>query len=89
VQTVLRVRDQDEAVRIANDSPFGLYGAVFCADPERAYAVARQVRTGTVAHNGFLFDPSLPFGGFKQSGVGREGGEAGLTSFTEAKSIIL
>ncbi len=89
VQTVLRARDQDEAIRIANDSPFGLYGAVFCADPERAYAVARQVRTGTVAHNGFLFDPSLPFGGFKQSGIGREGGQAGLTSFTEMKTIIL
>ncbi|PTS78642.1 aldehyde dehydrogenase [Sphingomonas sp. HMWF008] len=89
VQTVLRVRDQADAVRVANDSAFGLYGAVFCADPERAFSVARAVRTGTVAHNGFLFDPSLPFGGFKHSGVGREGGEAGLSSFTELKSIIM
>jgi acyl-CoA reductase-like NAD-dependent aldehyde dehydrogenase len=89
VLTVLRARDEAEAIRIANDSDFGLYGAVFCADSPRAYAVARQVRTGTVAHNGFLFDPSLPFGGFKHSGIGREGGEAGLATFTELKSIIL
>lgn len=89
VLTVLRARDAEEAVRIANDSEFGLYGAVFCADRERAWRIARQVRTGTMAHNGFLFDPSLPFGGFKASGIGREGGEAGLTSFTETKSIIL
>lgn len=89
VLTVLRAKDEAEALRIANDSEFGLYGAVFCAEPSRAYRVARQVRTGTLAHNGFLFDPSLPFGGFKASGVGREGGEAGLTSFTETKSIIL
>ena len=89
VLTILRASDEAEAVRIANDSDFGLYGAAFCADPDRAYRVARQVRTGTMAHNGFHFDPSLPFGGFKHSGVGREGGEAGLTSFTETKSIIL
>lgn len=89
VLTVLRARDEAEAIRIANDSDFGLYGAVFCADSQRAYAVARQVRTGTIAHNGFLFDPSLPFGGFKHSGIGREGGEAGLATFTELKSIIL
>jgi acyl-CoA reductase-like NAD-dependent aldehyde dehydrogenase len=89
VLTVLRASDADEAIRIANDSDFGLYGAVFCADPQRAYQLSRKVRTGTMAHNGFLFDPSLPFGGFKHSGIGREGGEAGLTTFTETKSIIL
>lgn len=89
VLSVLRAADEEEAIRIANDSDFGLYGAVFCADPERAYRVARRVRTGTMAHNGFFFDPSLPFGGFKHSGIGREGGEAGLLTFTETKSIIL
>lgn len=89
VLTVLSAEDEAHAIRIANDSEFGLYGAVFCADSERAYHVARRVRTGTMAHNGFLFDPSLPFGGFKSSGVGREGGKAGLTTFTETKSIIL
>lgn len=89
VQVVLRAADEAEAIRIANDSDFGLYGAVFCGGADRARSVAGRVRTGTIAHNGFLFDPSLPFGGFKHSGVGREGGEAGLTSFTETKSIIL
>lgn len=89
VLAVLRVADEAAAIDAANDSDFGLYGAVFCADADRAYRVARQVRTGTIAHNGFHFDPSLPFGGFKHSGIGREGGVAGLTSFTETKSIIL
>lgn len=89
VLSVIRARDEAEAVAIANNSDFGLYGAVFTADRDRAYRVARAVRAGTMAHNGFLFDPSLPFGGFKQSGIGREGGEAGLQSFTELKSIIL
>ena len=89
VLSVLTYEDEADAIRIANDSPFGLYGAVFTEDAERAYRVARGVRTGTVAHNGFRFDPTVPFGGFKQSGIGREGGKAGLTSFTETKSILL
>jgi acyl-CoA reductase-like NAD-dependent aldehyde dehydrogenase len=80
---------EDEAVRIANDSPFGLYGAVFTDDAERAYRVARGVRTGTFSQNIFRFDPSLPFGGFKQSGIGREGGLEGLSSYTELKSVLL
>lgn len=88
VLCVLRAADEQEAIRIANDSDFGLYGAVFSTDRDRAYRVARQVRTGTLAHNGFNFDPSLPFGGFKASGIGREGGEAGLLTFTETKSLI-
>jgi acyl-CoA reductase-like NAD-dependent aldehyde dehydrogenase len=88
VLTVLQAHDEAEAIAIANNSDFGLYGAVFCADPDRAYRVARAVRTGTVAHNGFLFDPSLPFGGFKMSGIGREGGHEGLAAFTELKSLI-
>lgn len=88
VLSVLRAHDEAEAIRIANDSDFGLYGAVFCATADRAGRVARAVRSGTIAHNGFLFDPSLPFGGFKHSGVGREGGTYGLASFTETKSLI-
>ena len=88
VLTVLEAEDERAAIAIANDSDFGLYGAVFCADPDRAYRVAREVRTGTVAHNAFLFDPSLPFGGFKMSGIGREGGREGLAAFTEIKSLI-
>ena len=89
VLAVSTYADEEEAVAIANNSPFGLYGAVFTDDVDKAYRVARRVRTGTFAHNSFRFDVTLPFGGFKQSGIGREGGEAGLTSFTETKSILL
>jgi len=89
VLAVLSFDTEEEAVRIANDSPFGLYGAVFTPDRERAYRVARGMRAGTVSQNVFRFDPSLPFGGFKQSGVGREGGTDGLAAYTELKSVLL
>ena len=89
VIALLPAGDEAEAIAIANDSPFGLYGAVFTHDRDRAYRVARGVRTGTFSQNRFRFDPGLPFGGFKQSGVGREGGREGLSSFTEFKSVLL
>jgi acyl-CoA reductase-like NAD-dependent aldehyde dehydrogenase len=89
VIALLPAADEAEAVAIANDSPFGLYGAVFTHDRDRAYRVSRGVRTGTFSQNRFRFDPGLPFGGFKQSGVGREGGREGLASFTEFKSVLL
>jgi len=89
VLAVLTCDDDEHAVEIANQSPFGLYGAVFTHDRERAYRVARGVRTGTFTQNVYRFDPSLPFGGFKDSGLGREGGPEGLGSFTELKSILL
>ena len=82
--------DSDEdAIRIANDSAFGLNGAVFTHDNARAYAVARQVRTGNFAQNGFRMDMNVAFGGFKQSGVGREGGRDGLLPYLEAKTVLL
>ncbi|GLK42784.1 MULTISPECIES: aldehyde dehydrogenase [Novosphingobium] len=89
VVSVIPARDEADAVRIANDSRFGLNGAVFTNDVDRAYAVARQVRTGTVGHNGHLVDFMMAFGGFKQSGVGREGGVEGLHPFLETKTILL
>ncbi|WP_040788421.1 aldehyde dehydrogenase [Massilia niastensis] len=89
VLSVLACEDEADAVRIANDSPFGLYGAVFTNDSRDALRVARAVRTGTISQNHFRFDPGLPFGGFKQSGLGREGGTAGLEAFTELKSVLL
>jgi acyl-CoA reductase-like NAD-dependent aldehyde dehydrogenase len=89
VLAVFACESEEEAVRIANDSPFGLYGAVFTHDSERAWRVARAVRAGTFTQNIFRFDPSLPFGGFKQSGLGREGGTEAIASFTELKSILL
>ncbi|MFO1504462.1 MAG: aldehyde dehydrogenase [Steroidobacteraceae bacterium] len=89
VLSVLTYDTEAEAVAIANDSSFGLYGAVFTHDGTAAYRVARGVRTGTMSQNAFRFDTALPFGGFKQSGVGREGGPEGQATFTELKSIIL
>ncbi len=78
-----------DAVRIANDTPYGLSGAVWSADPERAKRVARKLRTGQVEINGGSFNPSAPFGGYKQSGIGREGGRHGLEEFLETKSLQL
>jgi len=89
VLAVMTCDDEDDAVSIANDSPFGLYGAVFTPDRERALRVMRGVRAGTLSQNHFRFDPSLPFGGFKQSGIGREGGADGLAAYTELKSMLL
>jgi acyl-CoA reductase-like NAD-dependent aldehyde dehydrogenase len=78
----------DDAVRIANNSIYGLSGAVFAGTNERALAVARQIRTGTMGVNGGVwFAPDAPFGGYKQSGVGKEMGRAGLEEFLEAKTL--
>lgn len=89
VMSVLACEDEAEAVSIANDSSFGLYGAVYTSDRDKAYRIARQIRTGTVTQNIFRFDHTLPFGGFKQSGLGREGGIYAVHGFTELKSVLL
>ena len=78
----------DDAVRIANDTVYGLSGAVSGADQERALAVARRIRAGTLAVNGAQwFDVDTPFGGYKQSGLGRENGVAGFEEYLETKVI--
>ncbi|MBU2867433.1 aldehyde dehydrogenase family protein [Pacificibacter marinus] len=77
----------DEAVAIANDSAYGLAGAVWGADQERAVAVAKRIRTGQVDVNGGRFNPAAPFGGYKKSGYGREFGALGIEEFTELKAI--
>ena len=78
----------DDAVQIANNSIYGLSGSVYSADYERALSVARRIRTGTVSVNGGAwFGPDVPFGGYKQSGIGREMGVAGLEEFLERKSL--
>ena len=77
----------DDAVALANDSPYGLHGAVFSADRERALAVARRLRTGMVGVNGGGFDALAPWGGYKQSGLGREQGRFGLEEFLEVKAV--
>ncbi|WP_067864893.1 aldehyde dehydrogenase family protein [Nocardia shimofusensis] len=80
--------DVDDAVRIANNSIYGLSGGVFGADAERARSVARRIRTGTFSINGGnYFHPDAPFGGYKQSGIGREMGRAGLEEFLESKTL--
>ncbi|GAB3013372.1 aldehyde dehydrogenase family protein [Mycobacterium bourgelatii] len=86
VLTVLRYRDDDEAVSVANNSPYGLGGAVWGTDVERALAIARRIRTGQVSINGTI-PGDAPFGGFKQSGIGREGGVMGLRAYMEPKAI--
>jgi aldehyde dehydrogenase (NAD+) len=88
VLVVLPHDGDDDAVRIANDSPYGLSGSVDSASPERARAVAHRIRTGTLAVNGGVwFSPDAPFGGYKQSGVGREMGVAGFEEYLETKLI--
>lgn len=78
----------DDAVRIANDSPYGLSGAVHSADSERAWAVARRVRTGTMSVNGGVwYGGDVPFGGYKASGIGRESGVLGFEEYLEAKAV--
>ena len=86
VLTVLRYHDDEDAIAIANNSPYGLGGAVWGADVDRALTVARKVRTGQVSINGTI-PGDAPFGGFKQSGIGREGGLMGLRTYMEPKAI--
>ncbi len=89
VTAVIAYDSEEEAIRIANDSEFGLSGGVFTQDTDRAYAIARQIRSGHITQNGRDFDLTNPFGGFKQSGLGREGGPEGLEAFTEVKTVFL
>jgi aldehyde dehydrogenase (NAD+) len=88
VLVVLAHDGDDDAVRIANNSIFGLSGAVMSPDRERALAVARRIRAGTMSVNGGVYyGPDAPFGGYKQSGIGREMGVAGLSEFLELKTL--
>jgi betaine-aldehyde dehydrogenase len=90
VLSVIPFDDEADAVRIANDSEYGLCGGVFTGDTERGISVARQIRTGTyMVNSGIPIDFSSPFGGYKASGVGREFGEDGLELFLEKKTINL
>ncbi|MFF3670302.1 aldehyde dehydrogenase family protein [Microtetraspora malaysiensis] len=89
VLAIVPFGSEDEAVQIADGTPYGLSGAVWAGTEERALAVARRLRTGQVAVNGGRFNPLAPFGGYKQSGIGRELGEAGLEEYLETKAILL
>lgn len=87
VLAILPYDDEEDAVRIANDTVYGLSGAVWSADPERAERVARRLRTGQVDINGGKYNPLAPFGGYKKSGNGRELGPFGLEEYLETKSL--
>jgi len=89
VLAILPYDDIDDAVRIANGTVYGLAGAVSSADKDTAISIARRLRTGQVEVNGGAFNPNAPFGGYKQSGVGRELGEYGFEEFLEIKSLQL
>ncbi|MGH9083335.1 MAG: aldehyde dehydrogenase family protein [Acidimicrobiales bacterium] len=87
VLVILPYDTEEEAVRLANDTPYGLAGAVWAGDKAKAEAVARQLRTGQVDVNGGAFNPAAPFGGYKQSGFGRERGPFGLEEYLQVKSL--
>jgi acyl-CoA reductase-like NAD-dependent aldehyde dehydrogenase len=89
VLCIIPYENEDDAVRIANDTIYGLSGGVWSADPERAARVARRLRTGQVSVNGGSYNPLAPFGGYKQSGHGRELGRYGLEEYLQTKSLQL
>jgi acyl-CoA reductase-like NAD-dependent aldehyde dehydrogenase len=89
VLSIIPYDDEDDAVRIANDTIYGLSGGVWSGDPEHALKVAKRIRTGQISINGGQFNPLAPFGGYKQSGHGRELGRFGLEEFLTVKSLQL
>ena len=88
VLAILPYRDEEEAVRIANDTPYGLQAYIWSKDLARANRIGRRIRAGRVTINGSPGDMSIPFGGFKRSGNGREWGEYGLRDFLEVKAVL-
>ncbi len=88
VLSLIGYEDDEDAVRIANDTVYGLSGYISSGDPERARAIARRIRTGNVHLNGAMVDNKAPFGGYKQSGNGREWGQYGFEEFLEVKAIM-
>jgi aldehyde dehydrogenase (NAD+) len=88
VLSIIPYRDDDDAIAIANDTPYGLHAYVFGADPARAHRVAAEIQAGRVFVNGLYDAPEAPFGGFKQSGLGREFGVFGLDTYLEPKAIM-
>ncbi|WP_007024620.1 aldehyde dehydrogenase family protein [Saccharomonospora iraqiensis] len=89
VLSVVPFSDEEEALALANDTRYGLGAGVFSADAQRAFRVSRRLRAGTVGINGFQIEPHLPFGGFKESGLGREGGQSSVEAYTELKTVMM
>jgi aldehyde dehydrogenase (NAD+) len=89
VLAVIPYDTEDDAIRIANDSVYGLAGSVWTTDNDKAIEIAKQIRTGTYAVNMYGNDPGAPFGGYKNSGIGRENGPEGIEAYCETKSVLL
>jgi aldehyde dehydrogenase (NAD+) len=88
VLCIIPYKNEEEAIEIANDSPYGLAAYISSADEDRAMHFASQIDAGRICINGFSHDPLVPFGGFKQSGIGREYGAYGLEAYLEPKAIL-
>ena len=89
VLSVIPFSDEDEAVRIANDTEYGLAATVWTSDIKRAFRLTKAIRAGTIGINGYQLEPHAAFGGYRQSGLGREGGRAAIESYTELKTVLL
>ncbi|WP_370631630.1 aldehyde dehydrogenase [Novosphingobium sp. FKTRR1] len=89
VLSLIPADDEEDAIRLANSSAYGLNGSVLTHDAQAAYRIGRRIRTGGFGQNGLRMDFGLPFGGFKQSGIGREGGPEGLLPYLESKTMLL
>lgn len=89
VLAVVPFDDEDEAIRLANDTEYGLGAGLFTTDLQRGFRASRRLQAGIVGINGFQLEPHVPFGGFKQSGLGREGGQSAFEAYTELKTVML
>jgi aldehyde dehydrogenase (NAD+) len=89
VLSVVPFAEEEEALRMVNETRYGLGGSVYTRDMGRALRMAKAIRSGTFAVNGYMVEPHAPFGGFKESGVGREGGRQAIESYTEVKTVML
>ena len=89
VLSVIPFAGEDEAIRLANDTEYGLAATVWTSDIRRAMRMTKAIRAGTVGINGYQLEPNSPFGGYRQSGMGREGGRAAIESYTELKTVLL
>ena len=89
VLSVIPFDGEAEATSIANDTEYGLAATVWTSDVRRAMRMTKAIKAGTVGVNGYQLEPNSPFGGFRQSGLGREGGRAAIESYTELKTVLL
>ena len=89
VLSVIPFDNEEEAVRLANDTDYGLAATVWASDVRRAMRMTKAIKAGTVGINGYQLEPNSPFGGFRQSGLGREGGRAAVEAYTELKTVLL